>query len=151
MSRLFVLGLACFACCSRPAAEPAPRTSYGSAMADVGRRFELLGRAANAGRFELAEYQLGEISEQFEDTLPRASPPKEGHPEALPPLALAFLRSEVPALRRALAARDPSQTAAAFEHVASACNACHQASGHGFIDIPGVAGRSVPSTDPVVP
>ena len=32
-------------------------------MADVARRFELFGRAATAGRYELAAYQLDEIGE----------------------------------------------------------------------------------------
>jgi hypothetical protein len=144
--------------CSRPSPEEhrelaaaSPAIGYGTAMADVARRFELLGRATTAGRYELAEYQLGEIEEQFDDTLPHAAPPKEGHPEVLPAKASAFVQTNVADLRRALAARDRTQAAAAFERTAAACNACHQASGHGFIEVPIVAGRSVPNTDPVTP
>jgi hypothetical protein len=120
-------------------------------MADVARRFELLGRAATAGRFELADYRLGEIAEQFEKTLPQAAPPREGHPEVLPPMDSAFLQANVPDLRRALAARDRTQIAAAFERTAAACNGCHQASGHGFIEVPLAAGQSIPNTDAVTP
>lgn len=144
--------------CSRPAgdeqragsAAPA-RAPYGVVMADVARRFELLGRAAVAGRFELAEYQLGELAEQFEDTLPQAAPPREGHPEVLPAMASEFLRASVPELKRALGARDRAAIAPAFERVATACNGCHRASGHGFIEVPLVAGRAVPVTDAVSP
>ncbi|MFN7698851.1 MAG: hypothetical protein ACK6CU_27060 [Deltaproteobacteria bacterium] len=143
------------AACSRPSneersapAEAAPRVGYGTAMADVARRFELLGRATIAGRYELAEYQLGEIEEQFEETLPHAAPPKEGHPEVLPAMVSAFVQTNVPDLRRALTTRDRAQAAAAFERTATACNGCHQASGHGFIEVPLVAGRSIPNTDP---
>jgi hypothetical protein len=144
--------------CSRPARdeppvqrEPTPRMPYGTVMADVARRFELLGRATTAGRYELAEYQLGEIAEQFEDTLPHALPPREGHPEVLPSMAGAFLKIRIPDLQRALAARDRARAIAAFETAATACNGCHQASGHGFIEVPLAAGRGIPNTDPVSP
>jgi hypothetical protein len=132
-------------------AEATARVGYGTVMAEVARRFELLGRAASAGRFELADYQLGEIVEQFEETLPHAAPPREGHPEVLPELANAFLESKIPVLRRALDSRDRAQAAAAFKRVATACNGCHQASGHGFIEVPVVTGRSIPSTGPASP
>jgi hypothetical protein len=99
-------------------------------MADVARRFELLGRAASAHRYDLAEYQLGEIAELFEDTLPYAVPPREGHPEVLPSMASAFLKTNIPDLQHALAARDPAATNAVFEPTATACNGCHKASGH---------------------
>jgi cytochrome c553 len=144
--------------CSRPAhdaaREPAEATApigYGTVMADVARRFELFGRAATAARFALADYQLGEIAEQFEESLAHAAPPREGHPEVLPALAHAFLATNLPDLRRALAARDHTQVAAAFERTATACNGCHQASGHGFIEVPRVAGHGIPNTDPIAP
>jgi hypothetical protein len=127
------------------------RVGYGTAMGDVARRFELLGRAAIAGRFELADYELGEISEIFEEVLPHAALPKEGHPEVLPALVSAFLQKQVPELQRALTTRDRAQAAAAFARTATACNGCHQASGHGFIEVPLVAGHGVPNTDPVSP
>lgn len=139
--------------CSRPstethrAAPPSPTIGYGTAMADVARRFELLGRAASGGRFELAEYQLGEIEEQFTETLPRAAPPREGHPEVLPAMASAFAQTTVTDLRRAIAARDRARFNAAFERAATACNGCHQASGHGFIEVPMTPGRAIPNVD----
>jgi hypothetical protein len=152
--RIAVLFAACSGSASdnrRAQPEPAARIPYGTAMADVARRFELLGRAATAGRFELAEYQLGEIAEVFEDTLPHAVPPREGHPEVLPATASAFLKTSIPDFQRALAARDRALASAAFERTATACNACHQASGHGFIEVPLVAGRGIPNTDSVSP
>ena len=128
---------------------PTVRVPFGTAMADVGRRFELLGRAAVAGRYELADYELGEIGEQFEDTLPHAAPPREGHPEVLPELVTAFVATTMPDLQKALGTHDLAAATAAFERAAVACNACHQASGHGFIEVPRVPGRPVPVTDPV--
>ncbi len=144
--------------CSRPSSEEHPRPAaaapaigYGTVMADVARRFELVGRAFAAERFELAEYQLGEIEEQFAETLPHASPPKEGHPEVLPALARDFAQTHVADLRHALSSRDRAQITAAFARTATACNGCHEASGHGFIEVPTAPGRSVPNTDPVTP
>jgi hypothetical protein len=131
--------------------EPTASIQYGTVMADVARRFELLGRAVAAGRFELSEYELGEISELFEETLPHAALPREGHPEVIPALATAFLQTSVPDLRRALTTRDRAAATAAFARTAGACNSCHQASGHGFIEVSIVVGRSIPVTDSVAP
>jgi hypothetical protein len=137
--------------CAPVTPEVRPAIGYGAVMADVARRFELLGRAASGGRLELAAYQLGAIEEQFTQTLPRAAPPGEGHPEVLPALAGAFVQRTVPDLRRALAAREPARFNDAFARAAGACNACHQASGHGFIVVPATPGRAVPEVDPLPP
>lgn len=118
-------------------------------MVDVGHRFEVLGRAADSGRYDLADYELGEIEESFEEALPDADPPKEGHPEVLPALVSAFAKTTIPDLKHAIASHDRTAIAAAFEKTATACNACHKASGHGFIEVPLVLGKSVPNTDPV--
>ena len=148
------LALATLVACSRSATDEhregsaSAAVGYGTAMADVARRFELLGRAATAGRYELADYELGELEEQFVETLPRAAPPREGHPEVLPKLASAFARTTIADLRRGLAARDRAQFIGAFERAAKACNGCHEASGHGFIEVPTTPGHRIPNTDP---
>ena len=152
------LALGATVSCSRPTSpQPptegpstsGPRPTWGAAMGEVGRRFEVVGRAATAGRVELARYHLGEIEEVFEDTLAHAEPPHEGQVSVLQPMRAAFLRGNIPELRRALDARDRQGFAAAFEHTAAACNGCHQASGHGFIEIPMAPGVAVPRLDPV--
>ena len=150
---LFLLALLALAACSQPVVadrrEPAagPVIGYGTVMADVARRFEPLGRAATAGRFELAEYELGEIEEAFSGTLLQAAPPREGHPEVLPGLAGAFAQVTLADLRAGLASRDRQSFDAAFARAATACNGCHRASGHGFIEVPTVPGRSIPATE----
>lgn len=158
LAALLVCGaLAVLGACSRSsnrahqeASETTTQVGWGSVMTGVARRFEQFGRAAAAGRFDFADYELGEIEEEFE-TLPHASLPREGHPEVLPNLAAAFERTNLPDLARALKARDKAQTAAAFARTATACNACHNASGHGFIEVPLVEGKSVPNLEPVTP
>lgn len=120
---------------------------WGTAMGDVARRFELLGKAADGERFDLADYELGEIEETFDDTLPHATPPREGHPEVLPALAKSFRETNIPDLKKAIAAHDKPAIASAFARTATACNGCHQASGHGFIEVPVVFGHAIPNTD----
>ena len=120
-------------------------------MSEVGRRFEVLGRALLAGRFELAEYELGELEESFTDTLPNAAPPREGHPEVLPGLEGTFRAIHLPDLRKALKARDGAQATKSFERMAAGCNHCHVEAGHGFIEVPRVPGHPVPVTEPLSP
>src|SRR5581483_12311022 len=81
--RYVVLALAVVSCSRTPPAPPPPTVhiTWGETMPSVARRFELLGRAGMAGRMDLARYELGEIQELFENTLPHAEPPREGHPE----------------------------------------------------------------------
>lgn len=85
----------------------------------------------------------------FTAALPHASPPREGHPEVLPTHIGAFVQTNLPDLRRSIAAKDRGQIAEAFSRTAAACNGCHRDSGHGFIEVPNVPGRSIPNTDPV--
>lgn len=116
-------------------------------MSEIGRRFEIAGRAALAGRMELAEYEVGELKELFENDIPGAAPPKEGPTAHIPAMAQAFLKGPVPELRLAAAKKDRAAFAAAFGSAAAMCNACHQASAKGFIEVPSVPGKGVPSLD----
>lgn len=118
-------------------------------MAEVGRRFETAGRAANANRFELAEFEAGEIEELFESDVPNAELPKEGPTAHIPATAKAFLANNAPDLKRAAASKDRAAFAAAFQRASAACNGCHQASAKGFIQVPSEPGKGVPDLDPL--
>ena len=135
-----------------PAASSAtspPKASLGNVMVEVARRFEIAGRAANANRFELAEFETGEIEEIFENDVPNAEMPKEGPTAHIPAMAKALLETAAPELKKAAAARDHVAFAAAFQHMASMCNACHQASAKAFIQVPTEPGQMVPVLDPL--
>ena len=129
------------------AAEEAPE--LGNVMVQVARRFELAGKAMVANRYELAEFEVGELQELFENDVPRAKLPKEGPTGQIRPMAKAFLDSVPPELTKAAASRDRATFAVAFEHAATACNACHWAAAKGFIQVPTVPGQAVPVLDPV--
>jgi hypothetical protein len=118
-------------------------------MADVARRFEIAGRAEAAGRFELAEFEAGEIEELFETDVPSAELPKEGPTAHIPAMAKAFLATNAPELRKAAASKDRKAFDAAFQRTAAACNGCHAASAKGFIEVPTTPGSSVPVVDPL--
>ena len=118
-------------------------------MAEVGTRFERLGRAAQAGRFELAEFERGEIEEIFEEDLPTAEPPRESAGVNLTGVAQAFAKTNLPDLKQAIQSRDPSAVRRAYALASETCNGCHRASGHAFVEIPGQPGQSVPRLDPL--
>jgi hypothetical protein len=128
-----------------------PRESLGNVMVQVARRFEITGRAAKANRFELAEFEAGEIGELFETDVPNAELPKEGPTVHIPAMAKAFLEGAVPELKKAAATKDGAAFVSAFQRAASLCNACHLASAKGFIQVPSEPGKSVPDLDLLPP
>ena len=125
----------------------APSVRYGPLMVEVGRRFEAAGRAIGPGhdpQWEFARYQIEELTETFDDDLPRASPPRDVDGNALRAAAHAFATMALPALRDAVNARDLERSRAAFGTTARRSNDCHESHGHGFIEIPVRAGEPVP-------
>src|SRR5258708_3366291 len=128
-----------------------PRESLGRVMVDVGRRFEVAGRAVVANRFELAAFEAGELTEAFEDDVPGAELPKEGPTAHIPAMAKTFAKATAPELARAAEARDRAAFTAAFQRASAACNACHQASAKGYIHVPSEPGKGVPDLDPMPP
>jgi hypothetical protein len=132
---------------AEPAAPEGPR--YGALMAEVGTRFERMGRAARAGRFELAEFERGEIEEVFEEDLPKAEPPRESAGVNLAGVAQAFAQTNLPDLKKAIEARDLAALKHAYGLAAETCNGCHRASGHAFVEIPAEPGQPVPRLDPL--
>lgn len=119
-------------------------------MTEVGRRFERIGHAAATGRWELADYDIGEIEEVFERDLPRAEKP-EDVPVDPAPLAAAFAATVLPDLERAIAARDLAAFAAVYAGAARKCNECHQNAAKAFIEVPTALGVPVPYLPPVTP
>ena len=151
------LAFAVVACSSenvapRPGTSPTPaagpsRPGLGTVMVDVARRFEVAGRAVVANRFELAEFEAGEVGELFETDVPEAELPKEGPTAHIRATAKTFLTTNVPELQKAAAAKDRKAFDAAFARAAAACNGCHVAAEKGFIQIPSIVGKPVPDLD----
>ena len=87
------------------------------------------GRAAN---WDLADYELDELKEGYED-ITKYYPTKDGVPTGT--MAEAIIAKEVAALAKAIDGKDKRNFASGFDRLTAACNACHQASKHDFIAI----------------
>jgi cytochrome c553 len=131
--------------CSRVSRHAGP--GLDSVMIDIGRRFEIAGRAAAAGEFELAAFEANELEGTFRYVVPDAQMPQAVPVAHIPAMASAFVDTYPGALKRAAQAKDGKAFAEAFASAAAACNACHQASARPFIRVPSQPGRSVPDLD----
>jgi Asp-tRNA(Asn)/Glu-tRNA(Gln) amidotransferase C subunit len=88
--------------------------------------------AAAAGNWELADHELEELQEGFEDVA--ALFPKLQEVDVAPVIA-ALNAGEIAALDNAVAAQDRVQFVIAYDKLTAACNACHQVTKHAFIVI----------------
>lgn len=131
-----------FACVETGA--PPPR--YGAVMLGVGRRFETLGRAIAAGRWELADHEVEELAEDAGE-LPGATPPPSVQVD-LAALARAFPREHLAPLTAAVARRDSAAATATYAAAAGACNACHRTAGKSGIMVSTTPGDAVPWITP---
>src|SRR3954470_13810119 len=83
--------------------------------------------AGQAGNWPLADYELDELKEGFEEIV-KYHPTHDEAPTGT--MATAVVDGEVAALAKAIAAKERKQFAAAFDKLTAACNACHQSTRH---------------------
>jgi hypothetical protein len=88
--------------------------------------------AAQSGNWGLADYELDELKEGFED-ITKYYPTKDNVPTGT--MAEAVVAKEIADLAKAIEAKDRKAFASAFGRLTASCNACHQASKHEFISI----------------
>lgn len=101
-------------------------------MAYLERYADKLHFAGEAGHWELARFYLHEIEETAELVI------AEGHVEEgveLAPLVETMLLPAVERAEAAVEAGAPAAFAEAYAGLVAACNSCHEASAHGFIQI----------------
>ena len=116
-------------------------------MDGIARRLERLGRAAEAGRWALARYEVEELRETFEDVERTPLPEDVGKldlREFIDPL----VEKALPALDAALERQDRTEVRIAFAGVALRCNNCHRAAGRRFVEIPDRPGAEIPALTP---
>lgn len=131
-----------------PSASSKTKVSFGTVMSGIARRFELVGKAVVARRFELAAYAAEEIGETFQDELPAASPPPLPEGVSLGPFTKLVIERDVPELAKAIVTRDEKAIEKAFVTLSTTCNACHTAAGRPFIEVPTKLGETAPRLDP---
>jgi hypothetical protein len=86
--------------------------------------------AGQAGNWPLADYELDELKEGYEDIV-KYFPTKDDVPTG--PMASAVIEKEVAEVNKAIEAKDRKQFTAAFDKLTASCNACHQSSKKPFI------------------
>jgi len=97
----------------------------GVIMHEVSYRFSNAYKAANGGNWGLAQYQLKELREALE--VAETTRPKRG------PMLQAFEETHLEPIDEAIAHKNITQFNPRFAQAVKGCNACHTASGMGFI------------------
>jgi hypothetical protein len=88
--------------------------------------------AVQANNWALADYELDELKEGFEDII-KYYPTKDDVPTGT--MAEAIVAKEVADLAKLIEAKDKKQFVSAFDRLTASCNACHQSSKKDFIVI----------------
>ncbi len=121
-----------------------PNLRIGHVMVEVGHRFETAGRAAEAGSWGLAEYQVQEILEMFDQDMTRAALPGDCN-DAVADQMYENLRRHLPTLRGAAADEDTTAFGEHFATASGSCNGCHAGCNVAFIRVPSAPGSEVPT------
>jgi len=112
----------------RPAAAPQDepyQPSLPEIMAHQQQRHIKLWFAGHAGNWPLADYEIGELSDGFDDV----SKMLGGD------IVKQHVGAPLAALQKAVDGRNSAAFAAAFDSLSAGCNACHHALDHAFIMI----------------
>jgi hypothetical protein len=114
----------------------------GDIMGDTQLRHLKLWYAGKLRNWQLADYELGQIRASFEDAATL-------YP-GIPVTDMSIVAKPLQTIGDAINAKDGAKFARAFSELTTACNACHQAIGRGFIVItaPGASPFSNQSFQP---
>lgn len=88
--------------------------------------------AGAAGNWPLADYELNELKEGFEDAA-KLHPVHEGVPVG--DMIVKLTTGPLEELSATISKKDTAGFAQAFDRLTATCNRCHQAANHGFIRI----------------
>jgi hypothetical protein len=133
MKRLFILGLAIplFAAFAASAQNP-PEPANGGNLPGLGEIMTLqqlrhikLWFAGRAGNWALADYEIGELNEGFEDVDKLLG----GN------TVRAMVGEPIKALQKAIEDKNRAAFTSAFDKLSAGCNNCHRTLDHGFIVI----------------
>ena len=116
----------CSAACSR-----SYTPGLGELMSFQQIRHDKLWFAGQAQNWKLAEYELDELQEGFDDVV-RFHPTHKDSPLALSDIVPKIMDQPLRAARAAIEAHDPQAFAAAYDTLTAACNSCHQATNFGI-------------------
>ena len=119
-----------------PPHAPAGKETYASGLGEImslqQMRHLKLWLAGAAKNWPLADYELDELKEGFDD-IAKFFPTKDDMP--IGQMAGSTAVPILPDVKAAIDARDSKKFAAAFDKLTAACNTCHQSTKHEFIVI----------------
>jgi cytochrome c556 len=121
-----------------PEAKPAPLAAeYLPSISDlmiatIQPRHERLFRAAQAGNWAFAAYELGNLRGAF-NRLGQAHPTE--HDSSFPEMIASVTAEPFKELNSAIQSKDSAAFAKAYGDLTDACNSCHQALNHGVVEI----------------
>jgi hypothetical protein len=132
------------AACSREANAYAP--GLGEIMTFTQLRHQKLWLAGDAGNWPLANYELDELAEGFDDVI-AFHPTDKSTPVPLSQAIPAQTGQPIAALREAIGKQDKAAFARAFDGLTAACNTCHALTNHAFNVVVRPAASSFPNQD----
>jgi hypothetical protein len=103
-----------------------------------------LGLAGRERNWPYAAYELGELSETFDD-IAQLVPTHDNLP--IPQMIASTVKSPMAALAAAIKNSDAPAFAAAYAELTASCNACHRSAGHAAIVIRVPTVSSFPDQD----
>ncbi len=87
--------------------------------------------AGTNANWDLADYEFAELKEGFDDVM-TFHPTHDGVPQPLTQMIPTFTDDPMAKLEKAIAAKDKTQFATAFDGLTAACNSCHTAANFSF-------------------
>jgi cytochrome c556 len=133
-----VLLLAAAACASPAHAQDPSTGSQPLRLSDIMGATQLrhikLWHAGAQKNWPLAQYELGQIKESFQDAMT--------YYPGIPAADMSAMTRPATDMAAAITAKNGAEFVAGYNHLTAACNACHSAQGYGFIVV------KVPSASP---
>ena len=87
--------------------------------------------AGEAGNWKLAQYELDELKEGFDDVV-RLHPTHKDAPLPVSEIVPKIMGEPLSNLGQAVVARDRARFAKAYDALTAGCNSCHEATNFGF-------------------
>jgi len=131
MRVLVILASLSAAACGRPPATELYSPGLGELMSLQQMRHVKLWFSGQAENWELADYELDELGEGFDDIV-KFHPTHKDSPVAPKDAIPRMVNEPLKNLRRAVEKKDAAAFTEAYDALTAACNSCHQATNFGF-------------------
>ena len=113
---------------------PAYTPGLGEIMSLTEARHAKLWRAVQQQNWLLASYELDELKEGLDDAI-KFHPRHKTVPQPLAKIIPALLNQPLANIARAIDTKDTALFTQGYDKLTEGCNACHKASGFGFITV----------------